>query len=98
MKTTLAVIALLLSGSCLATAANVPPRAGNNASVDQTAVAAADQPEKEDRMVCERKKRIGSNRIERICMTESQREAARERARNDLQRLGASGSASGGSL
>jgi hypothetical protein len=50
----------------------------------------------DDKLVCERRK---SNMMERVCMTESQRDIAREQARRQLQGSGAcSGSlACGGS-
>lgn len=41
-----------------------------------------------DRLVCERRRKLGSQRMERVCMTVAQREAAKDAARQDLQRLG----------
>lgn len=40
--------------------------------------------EDDERMVCERRKVLGSNRTQRFCMTVAQRREAQERARNDL--------------
>lgn len=37
-----------------------------------------------DRMVCEKTRKIGSNRVERVCMTVAQRAAAREAAERSL--------------
>ncbi|GAA4857804.1 hypothetical protein [Luteimonas vadosa] len=45
--------------------------------------------EPDERMVCVREKTIGSNRMTRICRTESQWAEARERAREQLMRGGA---------
>ena len=46
------------------------------------------QTDQRDKVVCEKEKALDSNRIVRVCMTESQRAQAREEARGDLQRLG----------
>lgn len=40
----------------------------------------------DERMVCERRKKLGSNRRERVCMTVAQQRELRERAREDLTR------------
>lgn len=40
--------------------------------------------EDDERMVCERVKTVGSNRIQRVCKTVAQREYEREQARDDL--------------
>ncbi len=37
-----------------------------------------------ERMVCERRKKLGSNRTERVCMTVAQQQEMRERARQEL--------------
>lgn len=42
----------------------------------------------EKKLHCERVKSLGSNRVERVCMTESERLAAQDAAQADLQRLG----------
>lgn len=42
--------------------------------------------EDDERMVCERVKTVGSNRVDRVCMTVAQRELSRERARENLDR------------
>lgn len=88
MPRSIVLAALLLASPCLASGTTAPTEADTTHKPAEARVA-AETPPTEDRMVCERKKRIGSNRIERICMTESQRQAARERARDDLQRTGA---------
>ena len=41
-----------------------------------------------DDKVCERRKKLGSNQVERVCMTRDQQTAAREKAQADLHRLG----------
>ena len=89
MKRSIVLAAMFFAGTCLASETTTPTDADKAAPAAQAEVAQAEQPPAEDRMICERKKRIGSNRIERVCMTASQRQAARDRARNDLQRLGA---------
>ena len=42
----------------------------------------------DNRMVCERRKTIGSNRKERVCMTVAQQREMRERARAQFERNG----------
>ncbi|MBZ4039296.1 hypothetical protein [Novilysobacter selenitireducens] len=39
-------------------------------------------------LVCERKKETGSNRVTRVCTTEAERIAAKDKAQDDVQRLG----------
>lgn len=89
MTRSIVLAALLLAGPGLASETATSTHAEERHTPARADAATTEQSPAGDRMVCERKKRIGSNRIERICMTESQRQAARERARNDLQRLGA---------
>ena len=43
---------------------------------------------KDDGMVCERKKKLGSNMVERVCMTVAQRDAEKQKAQEDISRLG----------
>lgn len=45
-------------------------------------------PGKDDEMVCERKKKLGSNMVERVCMTVAQRDAEKQKAKDDISRLG----------
>lgn len=85
MKSPLFFVALFFAGACLATESTERPEA-NEPAQPEVASTATEEPKAEDRMICERKKRVGSNRIERICMTESQREAARQRARDEMER------------
>lgn len=40
----------------------------------------------DERMVCERRKQLGSNRKERVCMTVAQQREMRERARAEMMR------------
>ncbi|GAB3747547.1 hypothetical protein [Lysobacter olei] len=75
MRTALLVVALLWCGASIA---------GEKAQV----VRDGDKPAQEDGVVCERKKVLGSNRTERVCMAAAQRTAAKEKAQSDLQRLG----------
>ena len=42
----------------------------------------------DERMVCERRRTLGSNRKERVCMTAAQMRAQREAARENLDRSG----------
>lgn len=42
----------------------------------------------EEEMVCERKKKLGSNMVERVCMTVAQRDAEEQRAKDDISRIG----------
>lgn len=42
--------------------------------------------EDDDRMICERRKALGSNRTQRFCMTVAERREAQERARTELDR------------
>jgi hypothetical protein len=42
----------------------------------------------DERMVCERRAKLGSNRKERVCMTAAQMREARERARDEMMRSG----------
>ena len=42
----------------------------------------------DERMVCERRKTIGSNRRERVCMTAAQMRAQREATRDNMERRG----------
>ena len=90
MKSTLLLTALLATGACLANATPEAKRSDERTHSEQTNPSAiAEEPvQAPERVVCERKKRVGSNLVERVCKTESQRQAARERAREDLQRLG----------
>ncbi|MGO4222833.1 hypothetical protein AB4Y64_13395 [Lysobacter sp. TAF61] len=48
--------------------------------IDEVAAQAADE-----RLVCERTKKAGTNRVERVCMTVAQRREAQQRARETLQ-------------
>lgn len=41
-----------------------------------------------EEIVCEKKKVAGSNRVERVCMTKSERIAAKDKAQEDLRRFG----------
>jgi hypothetical protein len=49
-------------------------------------IEAAINDEKGERMICRRERTIGSNRVTRICRTEAQMAAERERARDELDR------------
>lgn len=40
----------------------------------------------DDRMVCERVRKIGSNRVERVCMTAGERDRQREQARQAMEK------------
>ncbi|RPE79696.1 hypothetical protein [Vulcaniibacterium tengchongense] len=83
---------LLLSISLLASVSALAQQAG----AGEAAAAAGDRSEataraQEERLVCQRVKKIGSNRIERVCKTEAQsqkesEEAALRAARRDMQR------------
>ena len=81
MKTPLLFVALCAMS--VAQAGN----ASNSAPAAETPTKST-TPTADDEMVCEAKKKLGSNRIERVCMTVAQRRAAKERAEADLQRLG----------
>jgi hypothetical protein len=78
MKTVLFLIAL--SATSLAYAGEAPLASGTSA----TAPSAAD----DKGVKCEKKKELGSNLAKRVCTTESERVAAKEKAKADLQRLG----------
>ena len=75
MRTTVLVFALMWCGVGVA---------GEKAQADQS----GDKPAQQEPVTCERKKVIGSNRTERVCMTAAQRVAAKEKAQADLHRLG----------
>lgn len=75
MRATLLVFALMWCGAGVA---------GENAQVDRS----GDKAPQQEPVTCERKKVLGSNRTERVCMTASQRAAAKEKAQADLHRLG----------
>lgn len=49
-------------------------------------IEAATNDEEGERMICRRERTIGSNRVTRICRTEAQMAAERERARDELDR------------
>ncbi|KQZ56474.1 hypothetical protein ASD53_13095 [Lysobacter sp. Root559] len=51
-------------------------------------IEAAPQRSGEERMVCERVKAMGSNRVERVCKTVAQRQAERDSARNRANKSG----------
>lgn len=81
MKTPLLFLALcVMSVAHAGTSSSPVPVAETPA---KSSAASADE-----QQVCETKKKLGSNRVERICMTVAQRRAAKERAQADLQRLG----------
>ncbi|MBB1061771.1 hypothetical protein [Marilutibacter spongiae] len=50
----------------------------------------------DNRQVCERRKKLGSNRFERVCMTVAQQREMREQARAQLQRSGVCEDCGGG--
>ena len=51
-------------------------------------IEAAPQRSGEERLVCERVKAMGSNRVERVCKTVAQRQAERDSARNRANKSG----------
>jgi len=79
VKAIVFALALLSSPVFAADSSNeTPPAQASNPTT---------QPAKDpNRMVCERKKTLGSNKIERVCMTAAQKEAAREAARDAMLR------------
>jgi hypothetical protein len=74
MKPILLMALILCCGSLFA---NEPAARGEDGTTDA-----------EKKLHCERKKSLGSNKVERVCMTESERIAAQDAAQADLQRLG----------
>lgn len=48
----------------------------------------AKAPADDTKLVCERKKALGSNRPERVCKTQAEWDAERAKAQADLQRYG----------
>lgn len=48
----------------------------------------AKSPADDSKLVCERKKALGSNRPERVCKTQAEWDAERAKAQADLQRYG----------
>lgn len=81
MKTLLFALALCTASVAHANEAKKTP----NQAEDAVKTASAND---DDRMVCERKKKLGSNMVERVCTTAAQRDAAKKQAQNDLDRLG----------
>ena len=62
-------------------------------AVDPATTAPAPQADKaaagkDAEMVCERTKKLGSNMVERVCMTVAQRDAEKKKAQEDISRLG----------
>ncbi|MEZ0471739.1 hypothetical protein [Luteimonas salinilitoris] len=49
-------------------------------------ISAAVNDDGDDNMVCERVKKTGSNRVERVCMTVSERDRIREESRKEFRR------------
>lgn len=72
----------------LVCALSTPAFAADGGSRPQNVPQAATAPDDDDddKMVCTRERTIGSNRLTRVCRTEAQIRAERERAREDLQR------------
>lgn len=79
---------------CMASAVRANEVKGPAAeAVDSATTAPAPQADKaaagrDDEMVCERKKKLGSNMVERVCMTVAQRDAEKQKAQADISRLG----------
>jgi len=73
MRVIVAIGLLLVSCTCFA---------------GEDAAKAGNQKDESEKVVCEKKKALDSNRIVRVCMTQSERAQAREKAQGDLQRLG----------
>ena len=48
----------------------------------------AKAPADASKLICERKKALGSNHPERVCKTQAERDAERTKAQADLQRYG----------
>ena len=72
-------VALALSGF----AQDAAPQAPTGAAVQTPAPAAApaEEPNERERMVCRRERVVGSNRPQRICMTQAQWDATRDQSR-----------------
>jgi len=91
------LLALLLGSASMAQASDEPPvqpapaalptAAQEDGADANAAMAAAPAARKDDeRMVCVRQKKLGTNMSERVCTTLNQREAAKERARAEFER------------
>ena len=66
----------------------LPAYANDSAEAKAAGAEASKAAEKSEKMICEKRKIKGSNRIERVCMTESEHIAAKEKAQETLHRLG----------
>ncbi len=60
----------------------------DSAEVKAVAAEAPKAAENGEKMICEKRKIKGSNRVERVCMTEAERIAAKDKAQEALHRLG----------
>lgn len=78
-------IALLMTSLLTPVYANETPISGQTLGKETAQTTNA---ETDGKVVCERKRIIGSNRTEKVCMTESDRIAAKQKAQQDLHRLG----------
>lgn len=82
MKHVVCAALLVLAGTAHAGDSQEPTPASTTAT--EAGAAATDD---DERMVCERRKVLGSNRPERVCKTVAQRREEKERARADMDRL-----------
>ena len=75
---------------CLVAMLGLMPMIGvaQSGTAESNAQAQAKAPADDTRLVCERKKALGSNRYERVCKTQAERDAERAKAQADLQRYG----------
>ena len=76
--------AVLLFAAGIAHAGDSQQPAPASTTATEAGVPATDD---DERMVCERRKVLGSNRPERVCKTVAQRREEKERARADMDRL-----------
>lgn len=79
MKT--AFLLFAMSVACVA-------HAGEKPEAQAAPAAEAAQAGDDAGLLCERKKETGSNRVTRVCTTEAERMAAKDKAQDDVQRLG----------